>query len=676
MKKLVLALLAFAGVFALAGCYDNGEDYTGVACSELVVERQSVESERPTELVSGSSVTIASSVFNGDFFGFWSNTSYDNNIRRLVYDSILQLQSDGSYALAPFVESLESTTDNDGNVTYRLILDTDNQATFPESNEIITASVIKEIYDFYLDDAAIEEQSGSSSLSSSLESVTVIDNATVDFAIKTNIYTTRVTVFTVSLLDIKAYQTKADTASNADVAKYISENRTEAYGSGAYKLVSDSGASINTYFKLTANTGFTGKTDVVSSDTPTIVTPVIEELIVQVVSDEVGIQALISNTVDIYTGLVQDSEIDNGKNATDVVCNNYPRHGYGKLTFHTDFGVAADVNVRQAIAHAFDRATFIRAFLGSYGSPIDGPYSTNFWMIDDEFVEEELTAYTLSNEKVEALLSDKYAKGSDGIWAAKEAYTIDLDDGTTVTIAAGTKLELELAATAAWADVITLMFNNMADNYGIKVNVNTLEWNTLSSHLYGNDSVSAGDRKYHMFTGASSFNPTFTAYTSSFHTDHLNEFGLQTSYNTSRFINQTNDDIIMIMHEATTVAYEFIRDCNQACTYADLVSTLNSNVTGSDYEFGTLTDHVDFKNGEVAATLLDSTDLSAVTEQNVADLIYQESYLLWMSLQNEFLPELPLYSNDYHDLYNNSIYGFETSPLYTWPYAIVNAWVA
>ena len=55
-------------------------------------------------------------------------------------------------------------------------------------------------------------------------------------------------------------------------------------------------------------------------------------------------------------------------------------------------------------------------------------------------------------------------------------------------------------------------------------------------------------------------------------------------------------------------------------------------------------------------------------------LVYKEKYLEFVKTWNEELPQLPMYANEYHDLYNgNNLQNFNTGPLWQWRESIVEA---
>ena len=50
----------------------------------------------------------------------------------------------------------------------------------------------------------------------------------------------------------------------------------------------------------------------------------------------------------------------------------------------------------------------------------------------------------------------------------------------------------------------------------------------------------------------------------------------------------------------------------------------------------------------------------------------------WVEYQkrwNELLPNIPLYSDQYHDFYSNKIKGYEPDGLWAWESAILYSWI-
>jgi peptide/nickel transport system substrate-binding protein len=54
---------------------------------------------------------------------------------------------------------------------------------------------------------------------------------------------------------------------------------------------------------------------------------------------------------------------------------------------------------------------------------------------------------------------------------------------------------------------------------------------------------------------------------------------------------------------------------------------------------------------------------------------YSRHWLSFVKRFNEILPDLPLYSDEYHDFFNPKLKGFSHSANYPWTSAILRAWV-
>ncbi len=740
MKKLFGLLLSLAAIVGITGC--KSETKTEIAtCSTLVEEAHSEESVRPDETVDGTTVTIGNTTFNGDFHTGWTNSSYDNNVRKLVYDTILRVNKFGELVTSNFVESLTregeiylaeeyvvyknistleyvyydateqvyrtfdqslitseteavlldeglgvnpdtdsvydgevilegelhthvrvhiksegSLVDSEGAVLTDLtdydattsstdavpltisggfsrvewVLEVKDGYTFSSGNALDNQA-IAEIYEYYLDEEAFASVKGSTSMPTYLDTAVAEGDNEVVFYATQDLYTIKSSLFTSYLIDIEYYQEKADNSTySGSVHEYINANRSDAKGSGPYTLVE---YKTNEYVKLTANSSWGGKktysaAGVVEEEAQM---PAIENINIMVVSDETEIDQLLAGDIDIIAGVVEDTKIDAAKQSDSLVCSNYLRHGYGHVTFHNDFGVASDVNVRKAIAYSIDREVFRALMLGKYGEATEGPYSTNFWMIDDEFVEENLEIYSTNVEKVNELLSTDYEK-VNGIWTAKH-------DIAGTEVKAGDKLELKLVVGAtSWADPFNTVLANLEDDFGISIEVVQQDFSILLEHYYGN--VSEDDREYHMFALATSLSVEFDGYTG-WHSDYVVKFGTGSSYTTSRWVNEYNDALLEIMRQATVLVSDGLS-----------VSEINDEygLTGSDYALDTTIEYTN-------------------------DALYQEAYLTWVELTNDELPLIPMYSNDYHDLYNSRIRGFSTNPLYDWTNSILDSWI-
>ena len=81
--------------------------------------------------------------------------------------------------------------------------------------------------------------------------------------------------------------------------------------------------------------------------------------------------------------------------------------------------------------------------------------------------------------------------------------------------------------------------------------------------------------------------------------------------------------------------------------------------------------HSDFAGSWQNATATADAELDRLIEEMRAlDPSQTKEYAdLWYQFQvrwNELLPQLPIYSNEYFDIYNNRVQGLETTPFYDW----------
>ncbi len=114
--------------------------------------------------------------------------------------------------------------------------------------------------------------------------------------------------------------------------------------------------------------------------------PKIETIIYKLVSQATQFDELATGQVDL---LPQNGGADDINAGLDLVeqggysYTTYPRAGYGKIHFACDFGPTADVEVRQALAHLLDRNEFAKAFTGGFGTVVNGPYGEAMWFYQE-----------------------------------------------------------------------------------------------------------------------------------------------------------------------------------------------------------------------------------------------------------------------------------------------------
>lgn len=110
--------------------------------------------------------------------------------------------------------------------------------------------------------------------------------------------------------------------------------------------------------------------------------PRIQTVIFKKVSEKTQFDELETGQVDLLSGAASGDDITAGLDLVEkggFSFTKYPRAGYGKLMFTCDFGPTEDVAVRQAIAYLLDRNDFANSFTGGFGSVVNGPYGEALW---------------------------------------------------------------------------------------------------------------------------------------------------------------------------------------------------------------------------------------------------------------------------------------------------------
>ena len=325
----------------------------------------------------------------------------------------------------------------------------------------------------------------------------------------------------------------------------------------------------------------------------------LEKVVVKRINEKLDVDYVINGDIDITTGVVEGAKIEKAKANPDTVAMvNYPRSGFGYLSFHTDFGPTAEAEVRQAVAYSIDRQEFVSQILEGYGVLVNGEYGLSQWMyeVNKAAIEEELISYVNNSDLANDALD-------------KSTYTFEADGSTPFDRskasadylrhnAAGEALIIRHAGSSnnPITDLIGTMLPKNLEKAGIKFELEALDFNAMLEFYQNPETQAAayGERRFHTYNLATSFTSVYDPY-SSYHTDYLG-----TPYN----------------------------------------STQTSNP-----EFDRLT-----------------VELRSIDPED------KEKYAaVWLEYQkewNQYLPMVPLYSNQYHDIFGSRVKNVETTPVY------------
>lgn len=703
MSKKLIALLLLAALVvgcALTGCKNDGDGQTTTTAPEAVIR----EIQKGTRVILGNTTELS-----GDFrwpgFGGSSAGAADQDITQLTAGyATMESDQEGAYQWSKIVVKDHSETMNeDGTLTITITIN--DNLKFSDGSAITAKNYIAGILSFSSPVSVAAGHSGVSgdpfvgydAFNAYGGPDTEDENATKEFAgvrllgdyqfslTVTQKHASYYFVDTYAAVspdplglilgkdvDVKDdgngayltdnYYAKADDGSYT-VAEELKANRydvTEYPFSGPYTVSKwDEGTSEAT---LLANPEYIGNFEGVK--------PTIETIVYRKIVSETQLDQLKKGEIDVLASVTGGDDtkaalaVVDGTNFNEV---HYQRAGYGKIQFECDFGPTMFQSVRQAIAYSLNRTEFCQTFTGGYGVVIDGPYSPDFAMW--KAVKDDITlidySYSVANAK-KALVDggwiynskgEDFVPGQTGVDAvrykkltAEEAEacggvnktyaSVNNTDGVVYkTVKIGDDYYMPLAIN--WfgstpnpvTDLLSTTLANSKDvaSLGIVIRSATGEFTQLLGEIYREPSYGyGGTPTYGMFNLATGWNSA------------IYDYHYQWSLDEEWFPYSSNK-----LFDEYDVAFPYDLSAEKL-SYADAMAK-SGNKLGMDY-------------------LSMAMVYNAKTEEE-----YNEWWKAYIERWNELMPDIPLYSSMYYDVFNAKITGLKTSPFFGVARAIIYA---
>jgi peptide/nickel transport system substrate-binding protein len=597
------------------------------------------------QIIYGSTTEIGGDLGNA----WWTNNATDHAIRELIDDyAIIVSDQGGEFVLNESVaESVESKANDDGTKTFTVKI---KEGLKFNNGDPITAENYVAYYAIGLSPAAKEAGAKTSSAAQQIvggteyqngEAKTIaglrlVDEHTYAISITSDFvpYYFETTYASLKPVSFKLYapsspdiavkddgegvyidggELKAD---EIDASRYVYENRISA---GPYTLVNIDKGELTATLKINENYAgnFEGQK------------PSIETIIVKKVVTETEFDSLKTGEIDFLANLTGGDEVNQAldleKSGNFATCH-YDRNGYGKIMFQCDFGPTQFKAVRQAVAYLLDRNEFANSFCEGYGSVVDGPYGIAMWMYQEGKFDlaDKLNTYAYNvDEAIKLLVADGWTLAADGS---------EYKEGIRYK-----KVTAEEAGTYP---------KNVTLDDGTILMPLEIEWSSSE-----NNPVSE-------LLAVMLANGEQTA-----------KAGMKINQNIMSF-----DDLLNYMYRDATVDEKY-----GVPTYG--MYNLATNFTAAyDQSYSFTMDpelvaqgyNVNFTDDEK----LDKLSMDMVYGVEAGDKeTYLKTWIDFIDEWNDYLPEIPLYSNVYYDVFSSKVKNLECNSLWDFYSAVVYAYV-
>lgn len=692
--KLMALLLALVMMLSLAACNQNTNEPSDSESSQSQAE----EPTAPNRVILGNTTELS-----GDFrYAGWGGSSAgaaDQDIMRLTTGyGTMETNQGGAYVWNQTSVKEHTETENEDG-TYTVTVTINEGLTFSDGTPITAANYVARVLAFSTPVAVAAEQPGTAGqsfvgfaefskytgeeaegASKVFSGIRLLDDYTFSVTVSSDFYPYYF-AYTYAAFDpdplglwlgdgveVKddgegCYLSDEFYAKNEAgeylTAAHMSESRYDVSKypfSGAYTITSwDEGTKECT---LTLNPAFKGNFE---GQLPSIETVVYGKIV-----EETQLEQLKTGALDVLSNVTGG---DATKAALEVVDDvnfsevHYQRAGYGKIEFECDFGPTSFPEVRQAVAYLLNRAEFCQAFTGGYGVVVDGPYSPDFDMWQAVKDDIELIDYSYSPDNAKKVLEDggwiynskgePYVEGATGVDAvrykklteeeanAKDIFGNDAGNKTYASVANTDNVvyktveingEYYMPLAINWfgttpnsvTDLLSTKLANSTDvaAAGMVIRATAGDFTTLLGNIYRDASMGyAGTPVYGMLNLATGWNSAVYDYA----------FNWSTSV---QYADYSSNKVI----DPYDLAFPYDQTAEKL-SYAEAVEASGDKL-GMDY-------------------LSMAMVYNATTEEE-----YNEWWKAYIERWNELMPDIPLYSNYYYDIYNANIENFQTSPFF------------
>ena len=325
-----------------------------------------------------------------------------------------------------------------------------------------------------------------------------------------------------------------------------------------------------------------------------------------VTSDDTVIDALFAGEIDFYPTEIRGYNIERVRAESGFGTHSYLRNGFGLMNIHHNFGPTQDVNVRWAIATLLDRQPVIDQVLGGYGGMVDTEVAEAQWMFQMKRAELQETLIPITLSVARA---NDYLDQTDWVFEADGETPFDVSKANSE----GTYMRHNAAG-----EMLTIHHAAANDEIG----------GILELEFQRNTPLAGMSYIFHMM------GDNFPALLDHYYNAHSwpEEEQVFSTYSMAVNFGRPNDPYFSSRH-------------------SDFANTPR-NANG------------------IADPELDGY-IIAMRETTPGDnAAFLEAWFNYVVRFNQLLGVIPLYANEYYDLFNARVHGVATTPYANWSHII------
>ncbi|MBE6122765.1 MAG: hypothetical protein E7190_08625 [Erysipelotrichaceae bacterium] len=453
-KKFMVTALSSLLAVSLAGCSGGGSSSGG---SEGGSSSGGSTPATAAPAASGDNILkFGTSGYEGVFNPILSDNVYDSYVSSLIFDGLLDVNSEGEYV--PELAAEMPTLDEETKTVYTFTLR--DGLTFSDGTPL-TADDVAYTYNTIAEEDYAGPRTNVAGPMGAIAEVKVLDEKTVEFTMR-DPSPANLQNFTYGILSAAAYE--------HDSFEALAAKNDTPVGCGQFTL---KGWAPKRYVSLVPNPNYWNKDDI----------PSIDEFQMLEVSEDTLLGAMQNGQIDFCQPAAKLENVEGVEALPNAHLISYLANGYTFMCFNTTRPTLEQTEVRQALLYALDRRSFLMNEYGSLDLVSLGmaPISKTSWAYPGD---DELNAYEYDIDKANEMLD---AAG----WDQRDS------DGTRMKDGVRMDLHWLVYTEATWPGTLSSMAYDSWKQIGVNLIVDMMDFNTVAATTMD---AAPGEKDFDIYT--------------------------------------------------------------------------------------------------------------------------------------------------------------------------------